>query len=124
MIDNGWQVSTLRREHDAQGRVTHVSVHVQFEERWTLPGSSVTLRSWGDNVSTAVLATPGDIPSITRTYRGEIHRVVGPDGVLVRNTGMLQDNWDESEILAMHGTFDEFTDFEAAVGRVCDAFGA
>lgn len=125
IIDNGRQVRTGTFTYDLAGRATRWFDRGTFDEVWHLDGStSPTVRSSGNWSTVNDFAVPGDITSRTRTYRGAPHRVIGPRGLVYNDAGMVVLDWDESNILALHGPHLEFTDFEAAIAGVCAAFAA
>lgn len=124
IIDNGRQVRTGTFTYDLAGRATRWFDRGTFDELWHLYGSAnPTLRSSGNWSTVNDFAVPGDITSRTRTYRGAPHRVIGPRGLVYNDAGLVVLDWNESNILALHGPHLEFTDFDAARAAVCSAFG-
>jgi hypothetical protein len=121
IIDNGQQIRDGRFKYDAQGRATDWFTRGTFREVWTLdgvPGASnlTTHAQWSVKNDFRI---PGDITSRTRAYRGEQLAVYGPNGLVAHDPGVVVYDWDESNILKIHGgqTGDGFLD------AVCTAFG-
>ena len=121
IIDDGQQIRDGRFAYDAQGRATDWFTRGTFREVWTLDGvpGAPQLTTHGQWSVKNDFRIPGDITSRTRAYRGEQLAVYGPNGLVAHNPGIVVWDWDESNILKLHGgqTGDEFMD------AVCAAFG-
>lgn len=116
------QTVTAHRTHDADGRVIRNHQVGTFDERWTLEGSDgpgLTSRGrWSVMVEYAI---PGVPESRTTAYSGMQLEVSAPGvGVIFQNNGRVVTNWDESEILAIHGHQAFFEDFDGAIAAACD----
>jgi hypothetical protein len=117
------QTLTAHRTHDAEGRVLRNHTVGTFDERWTLEGSGgpglVSRGRWSLMVDYAI---PGVVQSRINTYSGMTLTVSAPGmGVIFQDNGRTVLNWDESEILAVHGHQAFGEDFEGAIAAACDA---
>ncbi|MBA2381045.1 MAG: hypothetical protein H0V73_02955 [Chloroflexi bacterium] len=117
------QTLTAHRTHDAEGRVLRNHTIGTFDETWRLAGmSGPVLTSRGRWSLVVTYAEPGVVESRTIAYSGAQLTLSAPgEGVIFQNTGHIVTNWDESEVLAVHGPF---IDFDAGIAAACDAFGA
>ena len=114
------QVVRAHRTHDAQGRVIRNHMVGTFDEVWSLEGSDGTLNTRGRWSASVDYAVPGDVTSRINTYSGQqVTAWVRGGGVIFQNTGHVVANWDESELLSIHGPQDFYEDFDAAIAAAC-----